>query len=107
LGIEACSLEFDGPAEAVFRITHNGGTVEPWPVGLDGVYRMSVGPYGQPQGMRGGWADGRTFAVEYDNIANNDHFFLRLSFDGDMVTVESRETAHELGARFEGRAVRR
>jgi len=107
LGIEACSLEFDGPAEAVFRITHNGGTVEPWPVGLDGVYRMSVGPYGQPQGMRGGWADGRTFVMEYDNISNNDHFFLRLSFDGDKVTVESRETAHELGARFEGRAVRR
>jgi hypothetical protein len=29
---------------------------------------------------------------------------LRLGFDGDRVTVESRETAHELGARFEGRA---
>jgi hypothetical protein len=45
--------------------------------------------------------------LEYDNIANNDHFFLRLSFDGDKVTIESRETAHELGARFEGRAARR
>jgi CubicO group peptidase (beta-lactamase class C family) len=107
LAIEACSLEFDGSTGAVFRITHNGGKVEPWPVGLDGVYRMSEGPFGQPQGLRGGWADGRTFALEYDNIANNDHFFLRLSFDGDKVTVEARETAHELGARFEGKAVRR
>jgi CubicO group peptidase (beta-lactamase class C family) len=107
LGIEACGLEFGEPDGAVFRITHNGGTTEPWPVGLDGVYRMSEGPYGLPQGLRGGWVDERTFALEYDNIANNDHFFLRLSFDGDRVTVESRETAHTLGARFEGRAARR
>jgi hypothetical protein len=45
--------------------------------------------------------------MEYDNIANNDHVFLRMSFDGDRVAVESRETAHELGVRFEGLAVRR
>jgi hypothetical protein len=51
--------------------------------------------------------DERTFALEYDNIGNNDHVHLRLSFDGDRVTVESRETAHERGARFEGRAARR
>jgi hypothetical protein len=106
LEIEAFALEFDGPAEAVFRITHDGGTVEPWPVGLDGVYRMSEGPFGLPQGLRGQWAGEKAFLLEYDNIANNDHFFLRLSFDGDSVTVESRETAHELDARFEGRAVR-
>lgn len=107
MGIEACSLESGGPAEAVFRITHNGGTVDPWPVGLDGVYRVSEGPFGLPQGLRGGWADEKTFVLEYDNIANNDHFFLRLSFEGDRVVVESRETAHEVGARFEGRAARR
>ena len=107
LEIEAFSLEFTEPAGAVFRITHSGGKQEPWPVGLDGVYRMSEGEFGLPQGLRGGWADERTFALEYDNIGNNDHIHLRLSFDGDRVTVESRETAHELGARFEGRTARR
>jgi hypothetical protein len=45
--------------------------------------------------------------MEYDNIANNDHFFLRLSFDGDKVTVDARETAHEVGSRYEGRVARR
>jgi CubicO group peptidase (beta-lactamase class C family) len=106
LEIESCSLEFTAdPAVAVFHITHNGGKREPWPVGLDGVYRMSAGEFGLPQGLRGGWMDERTFALEYDNIGNNDHVLLRLSFVGDRVTVESRETAHELGARFEGRAV--
>jgi CubicO group peptidase (beta-lactamase class C family) len=107
LGIEALSLEFAGPAGAVFRITHGGGKVDPWPVGLDRVYRMSEGPYGLPQGLRGEWVDEATFVMEYDNIANNDHVFLRLTFEGDRVTVESHETAHELGVRFEGRAVRR
>jgi CubicO group peptidase (beta-lactamase class C family) len=104
LEIEELSLEFAGPADAVFRFTHSGGKRDSWPVGLDGVYRMSEGEYGLPQGLRGAWADERTLVLEYDNIANNDHVFLRLVFAGDRVTVESRETAHELGARFEGKA---
>jgi CubicO group peptidase (beta-lactamase class C family) len=107
LEIETFSLELADPAAAVFRFKHGGGKLDAWPMGLDGVYRMSEGPFGLPQGLRGEWADEKTFVMEYDNIANNDHFFLRLSFDGDKVTVESRETAHELGARFEGRLARR
>lgn len=107
LEIEELSLEFADPSAALFLFKHGGGKLDSWPMGLDGVYRMSEGPFGLPQGLRGEWTDEKTFVMEYDNIANNDHFFLRLSFDGDRVVVESRETAHELGARFEGRAVRR
>lgn len=107
LEIEEFGLELTDPAAAVFRFKHGGGKLDIWPLGLDGVYRISEGPFGLPQGLRGEWADEKTFVLEYDNIANNDHFFLRLSFDGDRVVVESRETAHELGARFEGRAARR
>jgi len=107
LGIEDFSLELADPAAAVFRFRHKGGTLDAWPMGLDGIYRMSEGPFGLPQGLRGEWADEKTFVMEYDNIANNDHFFLRLTFEGDRVTVESHETAHELGARFEGRVARR
>jgi CubicO group peptidase (beta-lactamase class C family) len=107
LEIEEFSLELADPAAAVFRFKHGGGERDDWPMGLDGVYRMSEGPFGLPQGLRGEWVDERTFVMEYDNVANNDHFFLRLSFGGDRVVVESRETAHELGARFEGKAIRR
>jgi CubicO group peptidase (beta-lactamase class C family) len=103
LEIEEVTLEFADPASAVFRINHSGGKLDSWPVGLDGVYRMSEGYFGLPQGLRGEWVDDRTFALEYDNIANNDHLFLQLSFDGDRVTLESHETAHELGVRFDGR----
>ena len=107
LEIEDFRLEVTDPAAAVFHFRHGGGKLDHWPIGLDGIYRMSEGPFGLPQGLRGGWADEKTFVLEYDNIANNDHLFLRVTFDGDRVTVESRETAHELGARFEGRADRR
>jgi hypothetical protein len=74
-----------------------------WPVGLDGVYRMSKGPYDAPQGIRGFWADSQTFVFEYEGITSNDHKMLSMRFERDRVAVEVREIAHELGARFEGR----
>jgi len=107
LEIEEFRLEVADPAAAFFHFKHGGGKLDHWPIGLDGVYSMSEGPFGLPQGLRGEWTDDRTFVMEYDNIASNDHLFIRLSFDGDKVVVESHETAHELGVRFEGRAVRR
>lgn len=105
LGIEALTLEFGAGAEAHMRVALTGGG-EPavWPIGLDGVYRLSPGTYGLPQGLRGTWLDERTFAFEYDNIANNDHLLYQMRFEGDRVVMEGKETAHDLGARFEGRA---
>jgi len=104
-GVEASCLEFDDGSDAVWHVTLSGGTPVSWPVGLDGVYRMSEGQYDLPQGLRGSWTDARTFAIEYDNIANNDHTLIRMRFDGSQVMVEGRETAHELGVSFEGRLV--
>jgi CubicO group peptidase (beta-lactamase class C family) len=105
LEIETLSLEFPGAAEAVLILKHSDGETTSWPVGLDGVYRMSQGEYGLPQGVRGEWVDDQTFALEYDNIANNDHILLRARFAGDRLVIESHETAHELGVRIEGRAL--
>jgi len=100
--LEASSLEFDGSAEAVWHITLAGGKPASFPVGLDGVYRMSEGNYNLPQGLRGSWTDDRTFVLEYDTIANNDHTIVRMRFEGSRVMVEAQETAHELGLTFEG-----
>jgi hypothetical protein len=80
-----------------------GSELQTWPVGLDGVHRISNGPNDLPQGARGEWVDDSTFMLEYDNIANNDHIFLRIRVMGDGVTVEAQETAHELGTRIEGK----
>jgi hypothetical protein len=99
------SLEFDDSAEAVLNITRIGEEPQSWPVGLDGVYRMSSGEYDLPQGLRGSWVDDRTFSLEYDNITNNDHAIIRMRFEGDRVVLESQETAHDLSVTFEGRKV--
>ncbi|MEZ4867049.1 MAG: serine hydrolase [Caldilineaceae bacterium] len=102
LGMAQVTLTFDAPTEATMQIAFGEAQPETWSIGLDGVYRLFPGKYGLPQGLRGAWADEQTFAVEYDNIANNDHLFLRFHFVGERVTVESQETAHELSVRFEG-----
>ncbi|MCW5851069.1 MAG: serine hydrolase [Anaerolineae bacterium] len=102
-GISAVRLDFDASAPATMYITTlDGGQPALLRVGLDGVYRMAPGPYDLPMGGRGAWEDSQTFVWEYDNIANNDHVLFRTHFDGNRVTLEGRETAHELGVQAEG-----
>jgi hypothetical protein len=103
LGMTQVALTFGAPTEATMQIAFGEAQPADWPIGLDGIYRLFPGKYDLPQGLRGEWADDQTFVVEYDNIANNDHLFLRFHFAGDRVTVEGQETAHELGVRIEGR----
>ncbi len=104
LGIENVRLKFTGSAKAVMHITLSDARgLRRWPVGLDGVYRMSKGEYDHPLGVRGYWADAQTFVFEYAGITSNDHFTFRMRFEGDRVVVEGQETAHELGVKFEGR----
>jgi CubicO group peptidase (beta-lactamase class C family) len=100
--IESLRLEFNESGEATFQFMASAyGTVS-GPVALDGVYRLFPGSYDLPMGLRGYWADDQTFVLEYDAIANNDHGTLRMRFEGDIVVVESRETAHEVGVTIEG-----
>lgn len=50
------------------------------------------------------------FVVEYDSVANNDHLFLRMRFEGDRVVVEARDVSAGVmpdeAATFTGRLVR-
>lgn len=106
LGMVSVVVDFTtgpDPAAATMHIELVDRGRQTWPIGLDGVYRMSAGPYGLPQGARGSWVDDTTFAFEYDNIGNNDHVFLRLHFTGDTVEVAAQETAHEPGPTFTGK----
>ena len=107
LQMKSMQIVFDGSATALAYLTFSGSaTPRRWPVGLDGVYRMSTGAYGAPQGLRGAWADGRTFVLEYAGITNNDHYTFRFRFEGEQVVVHAQETAHQLGVTFTGRARR-
>lgn len=102
LGMAQMALNFGAPTEATMQIAFGEEQPTTWLIGLDGLYHLFPGKYDLPQGVRGTWSDGETFLVEYDNIANTDHYFLRFHFAGDRVMVEGQETAHELSVRFEG-----
>ncbi len=102
-GMESMSIDFDGSSEAVFSLKAGSLVLASPRLGLDGVYRFSKGPDGRPVAFRGNWIDDKTFLVEYDGITNNDHTVLKFHFLAERVEVEARETAHELGAQFEGR----
>lgn len=56
--MEADVLEFGDPDEATMHFKQFGSEqMVSVPIGLDGVYRMSAGYHGLPQGYRGYWAD--------------------------------------------------
>jgi CubicO group peptidase (beta-lactamase class C family) len=103
VGLETSALEFDEPDVATLHLKFFGDEqMVSAPIGLDGVYRISLGEHNLPQGYRGYWADAQTFVFEYDNIANNDHGKYRLHFEGKRVLFAGQETAHELGIQLEG-----
>jgi CubicO group peptidase (beta-lactamase class C family) len=84
--------------------------VESRPVGLDGVARFSwEGVMGLPVAIRGAWEDDRTFALEYDEVANINSYRLRLSFnkkdfEGDQtVSVQAKERTGLFDQQFSGR----
>jgi hypothetical protein len=100
--IETLALEFTASGEATFHFQAGGNVMVSGPVALDGVYQLFPGAYDLPMGLRGYWSDDRTFVLEYDTIANNDHGTLRMRFEGHHVVLERLETAHEVSARVEG-----
>ncbi len=104
LRLETLRLDFDGSAQARLAVTLAGQPEQQLAVGLDGVYRMQPSDFGLPLGLRGEWVDGQTFLLEYDRIANNDSYSLRLHFTADRLTIEAAERTREAGVRLEGRA---
>jgi hypothetical protein len=102
--METLVLEFEDSTEATMHVKSFGSNqVISSPIGLDGVYRMSLGDHNLPQGYRGYWADDQTFILEHDNIANNDHAVFRAHIEGDRIVMGGQETDHELSIQFEGR----
>ncbi|MCX5780144.1 MAG: hypothetical protein NTV45_04880, partial [Firmicutes bacterium] len=102
--LKTIRLDFNNSAEAILQLTFTDSrSSSPQPVGLDGVYRLILGSYDLPQGMRGYWADDQTFVLEQDTIANNDHATYLMTFNDNQVEIKGQETAHELSTTFVGR----
>ena len=101
--VETISLEFNDSAQAILHLKMSGSDqMMSWPIGLDGIYRLSPGDDNLPQGLRGSWADPQTFVFEIDGIANIEHATYRLHFEGDRLVIDSPE----LGLRLEGKLER-
>jgi hypothetical protein len=101
--LKTMRLEFNESIEATMELTF-GNNQDPryGEIGLDGVYRMSLGDNELPVGQRGYWADTQTFVLEYDEIANRDAYILVMRFDENRVTIEAKERTHESAVSFGG-----
>jgi len=72
-------------------------------IGLNGVTRISGnGIMNLPVALKGAWEDERTFVLEYNEIANTNTYRLRLSFDGNRVSVQAKERTGLFDEKFSG-----
>jgi CubicO group peptidase (beta-lactamase class C family) len=96
--IKTFRLDFDDSAEAKIEIAFDD-TEEKYSglLGLDGVFRMTLGENGLPAGLRGQWTDANTFTMEVETIANREAFVYLIRFDGNTASMEIRERAQESG----------
>jgi CubicO group peptidase (beta-lactamase class C family) len=106
LDLRSFSLTFPGGAEAQLQLGLNDRRDGPRPVGLDGVPRVSSnGRFGLPVAVSGAWESDSTFVLDYNEVGNINTYRFRLTFVGDVVTVEFAERSRALVlARFRGRA---
>jgi hypothetical protein len=97
LGLASIRLDFEGRRHADLRLAFaDRRTWAGW-VGLDGVSRISDGPDGLPWAVAGRWTSGSVFELEIDEPAGAEAWELRLTFEGDSLTLEGRVRTHEAG----------
>lgn len=103
--LKTVRFNFDDSAEANFEVTFdNDQAALSGAIGLDGVLRMTPGEMGLPAGYLGRWSDANTFIVEYELIANREGYVYVFQFNGDQITVQGKERAHESGVTIKGTA---
>lgn len=104
LQVKTLRVDFNGTDLAILYLTlTDNETFSPQPIGLDGVYRIIPAEYNLPRGARGYWEDERTFICEYDEIAANNHLNLKLTFQGEQLQLEAKETDHEYSVTVQGK----
>jgi hypothetical protein len=55
-----------------------------------------------PVRVKGYWEQGQTFVLDYDEIANINHFVFKLGFDGPQLRVQVTEKTGQVDAKFSG-----
>ena len=90
--LDSLSLVFKSQREASVTVKYYGEPLT-FPVGLDGVYRLSPGPMGLPGGAWGKWTTGREFLLDLNFAANINHYTLAILFQGDHIEVAADEAS--------------
>jgi CubicO group peptidase (beta-lactamase class C family) len=91
--LDSLSLTFQNRSEARVTVKYYG---EPFtfPVGLDGVYRLSPsGPMGLPGGAWGKWTSDRDFLLDLNFVTNINHYTLAIHFEDDHIEVAANEAS--------------
>jgi CubicO group peptidase (beta-lactamase class C family) len=96
LNLQQLSLTFSGPneARAMLRFEDRSWTL---PIGLDDRPRFSsTGPEGVPIATRGRWLSPQEFLLDWDTVANINHFTFRIRFLERGVQVQVDEATGEV-----------
>jgi hypothetical protein len=91
--LDSLSLTFSKSGEARVDVKYYGQPLS-FPVGLDGVYRLSHnGPFDLVAGAMGKWTGESEFLLDLNFVANINHYTLRIQFQGDRIDVTATETS--------------
>ncbi len=104
VGLKTLSITFTSQSDASVRLTFTDNPTEVRPIGLDGVARLSPGGrFGLTVGLKGSWENKNVFLLDYDEVANINHYLLGISFNGTRIAVQLSEKTMGLDAEFEGK----
>jgi CubicO group peptidase (beta-lactamase class C family) len=96
--LQSVRFDFSAGTEAAVEIMFDDGRPAiTGQIGLDGKYRFSPGRDGLPSGFRGYWAGPTTFAVDFDEVANNHAYDLRFDFGPDRLTLMAQDRTEDAG----------
>jgi CubicO group peptidase (beta-lactamase class C family) len=109
LGLKELSFRFKPGAEATMRSSFNTRRFTDQlesvrRVGLDDIPRISPGGrFNLPVGLKGFWKDNETFVLDYDEIANINHYQFEMKFSEREVLVKLSEKTGTAQLEFAGR----
>jgi hypothetical protein len=74
--------------DASVRLTFADNRTEEHPIGLDGrIRKSSGGRFNLPVGVKGYWENNQVFVLDYDEIANINHYKYQISFNRDRIFI--------------------
>ncbi len=108
-GLQTISLDFDNPEKGrgrVSRLNPHGETEGyEFLIGLDDVYAITAeGYFGLPVGAKGYWKAVDEFVLDWNLIANINHYTLTLGFEDNMVRVQIDDQTELPSETFVGHA---